>query len=722
MPAIAFLNPLLLWGLLLCAVPILIHLLNRRRFRRVSWGAMEFLLRAMQRNKKRLRMEQWLVLLLRTLAVLLLVALVSRPQLGGGLLGARTHHVVVLDDSASMGQRSGSTTLYGRAHERIRALVDELVVARQGDSFSLVRTSRPSAPELWRQRVGPELTRRVAGLLAELAATDAAPELDAALRATGQRARSVEDAARTWLYVVGDRRAIDWATDDDQPRPGIVEALRGLDRDRDRVLVLGEAGPPANLGIVELRLLDRLAVAGVPLVLAVDVQNFGLDAVPPTTAVVEIDGQSRVLVAVPRLLPGERIAVPLSHVFHQPGPHRIEAALEPTDSYPADDRRTLALDVREKSRVLLVDGQPDEDDGETFFLQAAMDVAESGIDPQVVSEAALADANLAGFDMVWLCNVQSPGSHVAPRLEDYVAAGGGLAVFAGPLLDAARWNELLWRDGQSVLPLPFGELGGDPDRPVKAVLVHPDHAICAGVSEVFDLLFGGVVLAKRWLQLVEPPGHTAAIVARLQDADGPPLLATRSHGRGEVVQCALAADKSWSNLPSTDLFLVLVHQLHRAGARRQEIAWQNLLADGELRLPLDPASHRGDATVRSLQGDEERTFTAAAGDGESALLVPMSELRRLGAFELELPRHEGLPERRLFARNVSPRESRLLGFSASAFQRLYPQDLHAMVQFVADDGADDGTAGEGEAWPLLAALLLAVLLLESVLAWRFGRR
>src|SRR3990172_4607818 len=139
MLAFAFLNPLLLWALPLAAVPIVIHLLNRRRFHRIPWAAMEFLLAAMKRNRKRLRMEQWLVLLLRTLAVLFLVSLVSRPQLGGGgLLGTRTHHVVVLDDSASMTQRTGSTVLFERAQDRIRALADDLSARRSGDLFSIV--------------------------------------------------------------------------------------------------------------------------------------------------------------------------------------------------------------------------------------------------------------------------------------------------------------------------------------------------------------------------------------------------------------------------------------------------------------------------------------------------------------------------------------------------------------------------------------------------------
>ena len=142
MLALAFLNPALLWALPLAAVPIIIHILNRRRFKKVQWAAMEFLLKAMKRNRKRLRMEQWIVLLLRVLAVMLLALLVARPQLGGGgLIGTRTHHVVLLDDSASMTQISGSAVLFERGQDRVRQLADDLAKTRGGDLFSIVRTS-----------------------------------------------------------------------------------------------------------------------------------------------------------------------------------------------------------------------------------------------------------------------------------------------------------------------------------------------------------------------------------------------------------------------------------------------------------------------------------------------------------------------------------------------------------------------------------------------------
>lgn len=726
MLALAFLNPLLLWAVPLCAVPIVIHLLNRRRFRQVPWAAMEFLLAAMKRNKKRLQMEQWLVLLLRTLAVLLLVGLVSRPQLGGGLLGGRTHHVVVLDDSASTNQRSGSTTLFVKAQERVRLLAEDLAARRGGDLFSLVRTSRAGQPDLWAQRVGPDLGRRVGGLLKEFAAGVGAPDFGAALQTTVTRAATVADASRTRLLIAGDLRAHDWATDDDKPRPAVLAALQALRPGEDRLTVLGGAGPPANVAIVGVRLVDRMAIAGVPATFAVDVQNFGLDPTSPLTVAIETDGQSRVMQTVPSLAPLERVAVPVGHTFHQPGPHRIEAQLEASEAYPLDDRRTLALDVRDKSRVLLVDGQPDEDGGETFFLQAAMEMAESGLEPQVVTTEGLDETDLSPFDLVWLCNLPAPTPAVVQRLERFVAAGGGLVVTCGSQVDVARTNELMWRGGQGLLPLALGEIDGDPDRPERAVLVQRDHAICDRVGDVMELLFGTVVQVQRWLRLSEEGAAGTAVVARIRDADGPPLLATRTFGSGGglVALFAVTADRSWSNLPSTDLFVVLVNQLHRAAARRQDPAGQNLLPDGVWRQPLDPATFRPDVTLRSVAGDDERTFTAsaAAPPAPPTVSVAMADLRQLGAYEVGLVRHDGAPARALLARNPPIAESRLVGFTPGAFARTYPAALHDRVEFARDEQAGPAADGEGELWKWLATLLLAGLLLESLLAWRFGRR
>lgn len=742
MLALAFLNPLLLWALPLAAVPIIIHILNRRRFKKVPWAAMEFLLRAMKRNRKRMRLEQWIVLLLRVLAVLLLAMLVARPQLGGGgLIGTRTHHVVVLDDSASMTQRSGSATLFDRAQDRVKALADDLAKTRTGDVFSIVRTSHGTQPDLWNSRVGPDLGKRISQSLKEWRVDDGSPDLGKVVQDTQKRAAAVEEAARTHYYLVTDQRAWDFTTADDKPRPALQQALGAMDPTKEHLTVLGIGGDHNNLAVVGVKLIDRMAVANVPVALAIEVKNFGLDATMPTTVSIEVDGQSRITQPVAQLAPGQKIAVPITHTFGSAGFHRVEAVLEATERFPTDDHHAFALEVREKSRVLLVDGDPDEQNGETYFLQTAFDPDDDGrfgIEVQVVSDTGITELELAPFDYLWLCNVQTPSAELVKRIEDFVVGGGGLTIFCGPLVDAERYNEVLWRDGKGLLPLPLGEIDGDPDRPEPAVLVRKDHPICERLGDVYELLMNRVVLVYRWLTIDDSFEHEAAVIARVRDTEGPPLIVSRSYGSGggEVTMLAITADKHWSNFPITDLFLPAVMEMHRFAARRRDVSGENLQPDGIYRHELDSGVYRADVTVRALAGDgDQRTFTAAEAEAQAIepgqpaaaqkplqLTVPMSELRDLGAYEVEFSRHDGLPEKRVIARNMAAAESRLVGFNQAAFKRIYPAELHDRITFVAaTDGIGSGP-GEGEIWQLLAAALVVGLLLESLLAWRFGRR
>src|SRR5437868_14220458 len=100
-----FLNPAnMVVGGALVSSPIIIHLINRMRYRRVRWAAMEFLLKSQKRNQRKLIIEQMILLLLRILLVLLAAFLVARFVYGsGGTRGAA--HVVVVDDTMSMHDR-----------------------------------------------------------------------------------------------------------------------------------------------------------------------------------------------------------------------------------------------------------------------------------------------------------------------------------------------------------------------------------------------------------------------------------------------------------------------------------------------------------------------------------------------------------------------------------------------------------------------------------------
>src|SRR5690242_6983379 len=97
---------LLWWGLPLVGVPVLIHLINLMRHRRVEWAAMEFLLESQKRHRRSILFKELLLLLLRMLAVAAVVLMLAQPllrnRIGSLLGGSKTHHVVLVDDSFSM--------------------------------------------------------------------------------------------------------------------------------------------------------------------------------------------------------------------------------------------------------------------------------------------------------------------------------------------------------------------------------------------------------------------------------------------------------------------------------------------------------------------------------------------------------------------------------------------------------------------------------------------
>src|SRR5438105_3421271 len=151
-----FVNP---WtmaaGAGLVSVPILIHLINRMRFRRVKWAAMEFLLKAQKRMKRKLIIEQLILLLLRCLLVFLVGLLFARYLGFSPLQGKETRataHVVILDDTPSMadrglGGRDGQfVDAFEQAKTEARRIADAAKEATTPQSLDLLRLSELRKP------------------------------------------------------------------------------------------------------------------------------------------------------------------------------------------------------------------------------------------------------------------------------------------------------------------------------------------------------------------------------------------------------------------------------------------------------------------------------------------------------------------------------------------------------------------------------------------------
>src|SRR3954466_6391542 len=138
-------------GLAAMAIPIIIHILNRRRFKTVQWAAMEFLLRAMRKNRRRIRFEQWLLLAVRCSVLFLLGLALARP-LGcedtsiAALAARRTGlHVIVIDNSYSMqyeADRPDAKTHLDQAKLMAKRLIDRL--SSGGESVAIITAAQPA--------------------------------------------------------------------------------------------------------------------------------------------------------------------------------------------------------------------------------------------------------------------------------------------------------------------------------------------------------------------------------------------------------------------------------------------------------------------------------------------------------------------------------------------------------------------------------------------------
>src|SRR5438105_5795249 len=147
--SMSFLIPSLLGFLVLASVPIIIHLLNRRRFMRVDWAPMKYLKLTIKTNRRRLRIEQLILLAVRTLAIIILVLALARPLLSaagvGGWLGGRnrTARVLVLDDSLSMGYQVERRSAFDAAKDAAGRLIQSIGAQ---DSVTVLTSSAADAP------------------------------------------------------------------------------------------------------------------------------------------------------------------------------------------------------------------------------------------------------------------------------------------------------------------------------------------------------------------------------------------------------------------------------------------------------------------------------------------------------------------------------------------------------------------------------------------------
>jgi len=594
---VSFLNPALLAGALLFAVPLLIHLLNRQRHKKQPWAAMEFLLRAYQKQRNRLRTENLLLLLLRCLVPIVLALAIARPMLQqatGLLTGAGiVHHVIVLDGSYSMGLRQeGAQTPF----ERARTLIGRLIERFEQNQNRNDRVTFVLAGVRPRFLVRGDLdlnTVRNQWLVAQKP-EDGASDLTDALQ---QVAQALEDGTdpEVQVYVFSDLQTRSLgkalAAPDPQAPPEQKAADEPVDTARDIVERIqkrpgtllhwidvgpfateGQGGMADNLQITDLRIEQPAAVLRAPVDLVATLKNRG-QASANFEVTLDVDGSEpmRKIVSVP---PGAEGEADFQVSFRELGRRRVHV-LFANDALVADDERFATVEVRDRIRVLLVDGAADGDPllSYRYLFQALLDPDPTTL-PTFAVETVDALALLSGqctpknYDVTVLADLDRLNQRATAALVEALQAGRGLLVEFGPQTDAESYNLHLHAAGPG--PMPFRLLramGGAPgsSMPRTTTITAPAHPLFAGFAEpIYREVFQANPIWRWYGIAADTLAADATVVARLTDADQTPLLTTRLFGEGKCVflTSAIASEyrpDRWNRLDDPMVALPLLH-------------------------------------------------------------------------------------------------------------------------------------------------------------------
>ncbi len=616
MGRLVFAHPAYLWGLAALALPILVHLFNRRRPRPLAFGAIEFVLRSQQRRVRRLRLRQILLLALRCLLIAGVALALSRPSLeprGAQAAVSRGPQAtaLVIDASLSMRYRRGSQTLFARARSEALAALERLgpdepatvglcagnpapLAAPSFDRVAVRRLLEDARPT----HLGSDLTGCMAAAARALGESPVA----------GKRIVAFTDLAAHSLRLdappplVPPPPGSPPGTQPVRPNVVLVDAAQGNELPNAAVVATA-VQPAASIGargyevIATIANHSAAAVSGLPVALRIGQQTLA-------KGFVDVPAHGTAKKTLGAVLPPGTVA------------GRVEIARAEGEGLDEDDAQDFTVEVPRDLRVLVVDGAPSalSTRDEAFFVEAALAPARTGgrVAPTVLDAEAAQGASLDGYDVILMLDVIAPPRSFSEKLRALVAHRGvGLFISLGDHVDPDAYNDAFG----DLLPRPLHLIKTAADPAGEQRKGDPrltDQAARFGVVEWAHPLFHvfsaadreGLLGARTFKYALLRPDPSGGSRALLSYDDGAPALVEGQHGQGRVLLYTSTVSHAWTDWPVRVSFLPVL---------QQSVSW---LA-GSLEEKAPPPSQVGnDRTVIAPQGTR---IAAVLGPGGSPL-------------------------------------------------------------------------------------------------------
>jgi len=729
--ALTFVTPLLLIGVLAAAIPFLLHLLSSVRAQEVYFPTLRFLRVSMEKTARRRRIQHWLLLVLRALLLGVLAMAVAEPisqATGGWLSGRRYAAAIVLDNSMSMGVKSGSSTRFARAKDAAASLL----AGEDRPALAAVLTTNGPA-------VSSELTARFDNLRAGIAKTALAYGRAPIARRVAAAVEMLqgESAPRKAIYLFSDLQRISFEK---------LASLDTLARSKDvHLLVINTAGAEVgNVGISDLKITGQRVVDQALEFEATLVNSSPTDRI--VDVVLRVEGRQvgqrirQNLRAAGK--EGSSAAVHFYHRFSQAGAVGGQVIIEQADDLAADNIRRFALRIGGRVNVLVVRGsaavQTPALDPAAMLLVALDPYGQAdapwSILPRIIEAERFAPEHLDAVDAAFFCEVPAFTSEQAGGIERFARQGGTVVFFLGEDVQPDNYNESFIQQIQAeggLLPMRLVEATGEvgPAAPAKSIdWVDVAHPYFEGLYEnQADYL---TVLVQRYFRLGALP-RSAQVLMRLTGGD--PLLVTKSFGRGRVTLSATTASPRWSNLPATGLFLPMV--VRASLLARQELSGDPIHLAGS-KVTIRPiAASGGGATELDEEASVVVTPPPRGADQPAGVSVPLRKTSEGYVAQFDGTDVPGEYPWRVvtasgrdvelagtFVVNANGQESNLESIPPEAFVQMMAKGGAERV-YVSDSlsGVHEAAATDAQGrnwWDILLAGVILLLVAEAIVANR----
>ena len=613
-----FLNASILAGTALVALPIVLHLIMRRKPRHLEFPALRFLEARRETNQRRLRLRHLLLLALRVAAILFLAVALARPSVKfSGALGSQKAPVaaaLIFDTSMRMGY----------VHENR----SRLEAAQDFGLWVLSQLPKESEIAVLDAHRGPATFQAHRGAarhrIEQLAPTAAAQPMVTVLEEAVRLLATSKLAGRE-IYVFTDMARVSWPTE-------TAAALQGLLASQPELgIYVIDVGvqDPSNTSLGELRLSDQVISSKAPLTISTDVRHRGEEE----SRTVELYLENRTTKSpeksrqrIVELSPDGNQRVEFKIDIMDQGTHQGYVDIAGADALACDDRRYFTVEVKDAWKVLVVAPQPTTEHAQYLTNALAPErfrrEGRARFDCEVIQYGELVQKDIRDYAAIWL--LDPPGLEVATwtKLEDYARAGYGLAVCLGSnaekSVEAFRTSAAL-----AVLPGTIVRVARSPEGYLNPG--QSQHPILDAFREIDQTIPWERAPVRRYWQL-KNLADDASTIASFRD--GEPAILERPLGTGRVVAMTTpisdaSRDRAWNSLPAGEVwpFVILANGMasYLVGSLDQTL---NYSAGETVVLRLDPQQiHRsyamnapGDFEVRLTPDLAQNTLVITSTD------------------------------------------------------------------------------------------------------------